>query len=93
MAPAADEINPASAPRGEETRRNEKTQDAGSDNGVVAGGNEKTEQMDAAPSALPTEAIRRIWTKGPLVAVFVGLFMMNFSMVFAASSAGVVSTS
>ncbi|KAM0420331.1 hypothetical protein ACHAPT_011873 [Fusarium lateritium] len=37
----------------------------------------------------PTEAIRKIWTKFPLVVAFIGLFVMNFSMVFAASSAGV----
>lgn len=34
-------------------------------------------------------AIQGVWTKRPLIAVFLGLFIMNFSMVFAASSAGV----
>ncbi|KAH7006626.1 major facilitator superfamily domain-containing protein [Fusarium venenatum] len=42
---------------------------------------------NAAPA--PTEAIRKIWTKYPLVVAFGGLFVMNFCMVFAASSAGV----
>ncbi|KAG4255488.1 hypothetical protein FPRO03_06213 [Fusarium proliferatum] len=37
----------------------------------------------------PTEALRKLWTKLPLTLAFVGLFVMNFSMVFAASSAGV----
>ncbi|EWY94931.1 hypothetical protein FOYG_04079 [Fusarium oxysporum NRRL 32931] len=37
----------------------------------------------------PTEALRKLWTKFPLTLAFVGLFVMNFSMVFAASSAGV----
>ncbi|QPC78080.1 hypothetical protein HYE68_008832 [Fusarium pseudograminearum] len=37
----------------------------------------------------PTEALRKLWTKFPLTVVFAGLFVMNFSMVFAASSAGV----
>ncbi|KAF5024532.1 hypothetical protein F66182_3295 [Fusarium sp. NRRL 66182] len=42
---------------------------------------------DGAPA--PTEALRKIWTKLPLVVAFGGLFVMNFSMIFAASSAGV----
>ncbi|KAL6918719.1 hypothetical protein FSST1_002745 [Fusarium sambucinum] len=42
---------------------------------------------NAAPAQ--TEAIRKIWTKYPLVVAFGGLFVMNFCMVFAASSAGV----
>ncbi|KAF5671100.1 major facilitator [Fusarium circinatum] len=37
----------------------------------------------------PTEALRKLWTKFPLTLAFVGLFVMNFCMVFAASSAGV----
>ncbi|RKK75548.1 Siderophore iron transporter mirA [Fusarium oxysporum] len=37
----------------------------------------------------PTEALRKLWTKFPLTLAFAGLFVMNFSMVFAASSAGV----
>ncbi|KAG5805390.1 hypothetical protein H9Q74_010987 [Fusarium xylarioides] len=37
----------------------------------------------------PTEALRKLWTKFPLTLAFVGLFVMNFSMIFAASSAGV----
>ncbi|KAL2681335.1 hypothetical protein Neosp_008946 [[Neocosmospora] mangrovei] len=40
-------------------------------------------------AAPPTEAIRKIWTKSPLVVAFAGLFVMNFAMIFAASSAGV----
>ncbi|KAI1034713.1 hypothetical protein LB504_004390 [Fusarium proliferatum] len=43
--------------------------------------------QDAVPA--PTEALRKLWTKFPLTLAFVGLFIMNFSMVFAASSAGV----
>ncbi|KAH6686446.1 major facilitator superfamily domain-containing protein [Plectosphaerella plurivora] len=83
MAPATDEINPASATE----RRDEKTQDAGSDKGNSS---DKAELVPTEmASSLPTEAIRRIWTRGPLIAVFCGLFMMNFSMVFAAASAGV----
>ncbi|KAF4943741.1 hypothetical protein FGADI_13197 [Fusarium gaditjirri] len=37
----------------------------------------------------PTEALRKLWTKFPLTLAFFGLFVMNFCMVFAASSAGV----
>ncbi|KAI8715012.1 hypothetical protein NCS52_01008000 [Fusarium sp. LHS14.1] len=44
------------------------------------------DQMHHAP---PTEAIRKIWTKSPLIVAFAGLFVMNFAMIFAASSAGV----
>ncbi|KAM0331578.1 hypothetical protein ACHAQA_003257 [Verticillium albo-atrum] len=47
------------------------------------------EQQQAHSMAVPTEAIRKIWSKGPLIAVFIGLFVMNFSMIFAASSGGV----
>ncbi|KAM0276360.1 hypothetical protein ACHAQH_006807 [Verticillium albo-atrum] len=47
------------------------------------------EQQTIQPMAVPTEAMRKIWSKGPLIAVFIGLFIMNFSMVFAASSGGV----
>ncbi|KAG5748829.1 hypothetical protein H9Q70_008508 [Fusarium xylarioides] len=43
--------------------------------------------QDAVPA--PTEALRKMWTKFPLTLAFVGLFVMNFSMIFAASSAGV----
>jgi hypothetical protein len=69
MAPAADDINPASTPAQE---RDEK-KDAGSDTAVGAEGAEKVEIVSAdMASSLPTEAIRRIWTKGPLIAVFCG---------------------
>ncbi|KAJ4321844.1 hypothetical protein N0V84_005139 [Fusarium piperis] len=44
------------------------------------------EQLHHAP---PTEAIRKIWTKSPLIVAFAGLFVMNFCMIFAAASAGV----
>ncbi|KAI1057494.1 hypothetical protein LB507_011598 [Fusarium sp. FIESC RH6] len=45
------------------------------------------QQHGVAPT--PTEAIRKLWTKSPLMVAFGGLFVMNFCMVFAASSAGV----
>ncbi|KAG7124413.1 Siderophore iron transporter mirA like protein [Verticillium longisporum] len=50
---------------------------------------QEQEQEQEQPMAVPTEAMRKIWTIRPLIAVFVGLFIMNFSMIFAASSAGV----
>ncbi|KAM6518877.1 hypothetical protein FSOLCH5_007642 [Fusarium solani] len=61
----------------------------------LGGGGRATEKVEidsedqmhhAAP---PTEAIRKIWTKSPLIVAFAGLFVMNFAMIFAASSAGV----
>jgi hypothetical protein len=69
MAPATDDINPDSTPAQE---RDEK-KDLGSDLAAVTEGTEKVEMVPAdMASSLPTEAIRRIWTKGPLIAVFCG---------------------
>ncbi|KAJ4243045.1 hypothetical protein NW757_011576 [Fusarium falciforme] len=51
-----------------------------------AGVDSEDQMHHAAP---PTEAIRKIWTKPPLIVAFAGLFVMNFAMIFAASSAGV----
>lgn len=34
---------------------------------------QEQQQQEDQPMAVPTEAMRKIWTKGPLIAVFIGL--------------------
>ncbi|KAG7114728.1 Siderophore iron transporter mirA like protein [Verticillium longisporum] len=86
MAASADQV--AAAPNKREDAIDRSKGNIVQQDGAVAEVTSK-EQEQEQPMAAPTEAMRKIWTIRPLIAVFVGLFIMNFSMIFAASSAGV----
>ncbi|EEY21946.1 siderophore iron transporter mirA [Verticillium alfalfae VaMs.102] len=79
MAASADQVTAVPNKREDAIERNKGNIDQ--QDGLVPGDPSK-EQEPEQPMAVPTEAMRKIWSIRPLVAVFVG-------MIFAASSAGV----
>ncbi|EGY17871.1 siderophore iron transporter mirA [Verticillium dahliae VdLs.17] len=81
MAASADQVAAAPNKREDAIERSKGNIDQ-QDGAVAEVASKEQEQEQEQPMAVPTEAMRKIWTIRPLIAVFVG-------MIFAASSAGV----